>query len=110
MPAMKMYIVNKTIIFILCFATLFLYLFLGECYSGSDVEVAYNRDGPSNHCITRNFKECSAISLGNNGSQEDCVGAQGSNYVYRIIGMQQDQGSRREDYSRIRWRKKMANE
>lgn len=101
---------NKTIIFILCFATLFLYLFLGECYSGSDVEVAYNRDGPSNHCITRNFKECSAISLGNNGSQEDCVGAQGSNYVYRIIGMQQDQGSRREDYSRIRWRKKMANE
>ncbi|XP_068686100.1 uncharacterized protein [Montipora foliosa] len=56
----------------------------GECYSGPKVEISYDKDGPSNQCITRNFREC---DRGNLGNPKDCVGTQGANYVYRIIGV-----------------------
>lgn len=46
----------------------------------------YSRDGPSNQCITRDFNECPAKE-----NQDDCVGAQGANYVYRIIGLGEEQ-------------------
>ncbi|KAK2564876.1 hypothetical protein P5673_011575 [Acropora cervicornis] len=56
----------------------------GECYSGPDSRITYNKDGPSDQCITRDFKQCHAGSHDKKENPKDCVGAQGANYVYRI--------------------------
>jgi len=82
----------------------------GECYSGPNAKKTYSEDGPSKQCITRDFKECPAITSGNNRNQEDCVGVQGSNYVYRIINIELGDEIKRKDASKMRLRKRpMAN-
>ncbi|XP_029197973.2 uncharacterized protein LOC114963020 isoform X2 [Acropora millepora] len=58
----------------------------GECYSGPDSRITYNKDGPSDQCITRDFKQCHAGSHDKKENPKACVGAQGANYVYRISG------------------------
>ena len=77
----------------------------GECYSGPDAHIAYNKDGPSNQCVTRDFKECPTIRHGHSGNQQDCVGMEGSNYVYQIVGIKQEQATRRTYPSKVRLRK-----
>ncbi|XP_078379193.1 uncharacterized protein LOC144662284 [Oculina patagonica] len=58
----------------------------GECYSGSDVGQTYSKDGSSEQCITRDFQKCPAVKPGSKEAQQDCVGIEGSNYVYRVTG------------------------
>lgn len=60
----------------------------------------YSRDGPSNQCITRDFNECPVKE-----NQDDCVGVQGANYVYRIISLGEEQDMERKDARNFRLRK-----
>ncbi|XP_022796157.1 uncharacterized protein LOC111334628 isoform X1 [Stylophora pistillata] len=57
----------------------------GECYSGPSVKHTYSKDGFSNKCITRNFKQCPTGKQHDRIDDQDyCVGAQGANYVYHV--------------------------
>lgn len=56
----------------------------GECFSGNNVEQSYSKDGSSKQCITRDFQQCPEIKPSSKETQQDCIGVQGSNYVYRI--------------------------
>ena len=58
--------------------------FVGECFSGNNVEKSYSKDGSSKQCITRDFQQCPEINSSSKETQQDCIGVQGSNYVYRI--------------------------
>ena len=51
-------------------------LFLGECWSGL-ASADYSRDGISQNCVGKDFKECSCNSY-------HCVGKAYTNYVYRL--------------------------
>ena len=66
---------------------MFVFVFSGECYSGTNAATTYRKDGPSTQCIKRDFQVCPFINSTEGGLKEGCVGSQGSNYVYRIISV-----------------------
>ena len=59
-----------------CYLIVFLY-FPGECWSGATGHVTYAKDGPSQHCLTRNFQKCLPTS-------DLCIGEDHTNYVYKV--------------------------
>ena len=50
---------------------------LGECWSGKESEMNYNRDGKSERCWAEDFKSCPYNSY-------NCVGRDYANRVYRL--------------------------
>ena len=61
-------------------------LLLGECWSGPDDEIQYNKIGrDDNKCLTRNYQTCAADPNANN---MECIGTQKANYVYGIAKTQ----------------------
>ncbi|XP_022783001.1 uncharacterized protein LOC111323827 [Stylophora pistillata] len=51
--------------------------FYGECWSGVNAEKNYKQDGPSQSCLTNDFRKC--------GPQDKyCVGEQATNFVYTL--------------------------
>ncbi|PFX30222.1 hypothetical protein AWC38_SpisGene4951 [Stylophora pistillata] len=52
---------------------------VGECWSGVNAEKNYKQDGPSQSCLTNDFRKC--------GPQDKyCVGEQATNFVYTLNG------------------------
>lgn len=51
--------------------------FWGECWSGTDADVKFNRNGGSNRCVNEYYKACSCNSY-------NCVGKAYTNYVYKL--------------------------
>ncbi|KAK3754865.1 hypothetical protein QZH41_011339, partial [Actinostola sp. cb2023] len=55
--------------------------FYGECWGGSNGEMLFSKDGPSNDCIQQlsDPKECVKSD-----PFSECVGAANTNYIYRL--------------------------
>jgi len=52
--------------------------FWGECWTGNDTTVNYNRNGMSTNCRNEGFDECKCNSY-------NCVGMAYTNYVYKLL-------------------------
>ena len=53
------------------------FVLLGECWSGNESEIHYNRDGKSDRCWAENYKPCPYNSY-------HCVGRDMANRVYNL--------------------------
>ena len=51
--------------------------FEGECWSGEESKIVYNRDGSTKECLAQNFDPCPYNSY-------HCVGKAFANRVYRL--------------------------
>ena len=60
--------------------TMFSLQFYGECWSGPNAEIKYNKDGSADTCIM----DLAPPYDCDKASSHECVGAQSTNYVYRI--------------------------
>ncbi|EDO46080.1 predicted protein [Nematostella vectensis] len=53
--------------------------YYGECWSGADEEVSYDRDGISQMCVTNGYEVCETRE-----KDTPCVGENHANFVYKI--------------------------
>jgi len=52
--------------------------FYGECWTGTDADEKFQRDGPSSECVGGKFASC------DDSTSAECAGKCFSNYIYKV--------------------------